>query len=136
VEIWGGTVKHFPDQVGSLEAGGSLEWTEWIYPFQKTRGLTYANENAAIHFVCKEGLGMGDLRICPTRSFENLVVELRSRGELGFRESVGISPRRPYLRQLNLKEAFGQGTSLTLSLAGVEILRFQPGGWSSFECSD
>jgi hypothetical protein len=136
VEIWGGTVKRFPDEVGSLEAGGSLEWTEWIYPFQKTRGLTYANENAAIHFVCKEGLGKGDLRICPTRSLENVVVEVRFRGELRFRESVGMSPRRPYLRQLNLKEAFGQGTSLTLSLAGVEILRFQPGSWSSFESSD
>ncbi|MCP5117702.1 MAG: DUF5107 domain-containing protein, partial [bacterium] len=54
VEMWGGTVKTFPHERRPLGPGESLAWTEWMYPFQQTGGLTFANEVAAVRLTLDE----------------------------------------------------------------------------------
>ncbi len=86
VEMWGGTSKTFPDEEHPLEPGESIEWTEWMAPFQLTGGLTTADKDFAVRFVRAAsagedktagehgrqatGLDRARLSICPAREFE------------------------------------------------------------------
>jgi hypothetical protein len=134
VEIWGGTVKHFPNELGPLEGGGQLSWTEWIYPFQLTEGIGFANQNAVANLVVRDDSGEIAAYVCPTRSLEKALVEVRSRGEVVFRDIVSMSPGSPYTRQL----VGHASTDLLLRLChdGFELLRCQPSSWSRYRSAN
>ncbi|UCF38848.1 MAG: DUF5107 domain-containing protein [Acidobacteriota bacterium] len=126
VEIWGGTVKHFPNELGQLEGGAQMGWTEWIYPFHQTKGLTYANENAAIHFSRNGEDGGLTLFICPARSLQEVTVELEVRGLDLLHDTVNISPANPYRKELRRSgDDPLEERSLVLTSAGVVLLRYQ-----------
>jgi hypothetical protein len=48
VEMWGGTSKHYPDERRPILPGETIAWTEWMYPFHGTGGLSYATEHVAV----------------------------------------------------------------------------------------
>jgi len=128
-EIWGGTVKHFPNELRTLESGSSIQWTEWIYPFQKTKGLTFANEHAAVNLRVTESQEEVRISVCPTRYIENAMVELRSLGEVLSREIVTVSPGKTYQKRLRIPGVRKESLSLVISEAGAELLRCWPGRW-------
>jgi hypothetical protein len=131
VEIWGGTVKHFPHERTPLDAGSHIHWTEWIYPFQKTSGVTLANENASVNFLVTTDWRTARISICPTRSIDNASVEVRSLGKVLFRDLVEMSPAAPYKKELKrLRDLQGRDLTLVVSSAGAELVRCQPSSWS------
>jgi hypothetical protein len=65
-EMWGGTSKLYPDERHPLEPGASLHWTEWMYPYQGTRGLTFADRDLAVNFKVYSSKGEVRLGICPS----------------------------------------------------------------------
>ncbi len=96
VEMWGGTSKTFPDERRPLEPGKSVEWTEWMAPFQLTGGMTAADRNFAVRFAREAGSGRGRLAICPARAFADLRLRLLA-GERVIRETrTSMSPDRPF----------------------------------------
>ena len=128
VEMWGGTVKHFPSELGSIAAGSALQWTEWLYPFQKTSGLSYADTGAAASLIFSNEAESAELSICPTRALSSAVLELRSAGRTLKRETVHMTPELPYKSVFRIgAEAIRSGVTVILSQDGVEYLRFQKG---------
>jgi len=137
VEMWGGTVKHFPNQLRPLEAGAALQWTEWIYPFQKTSGVTLATKDVSVNFVVTGDLKTAKIGICPTRSIDDVLVEIRSLGKVLFRDVAQISPAAPYQKELKrVVDLNERGLTLVVSSAGIELVRCQPSRWSGFVSSE
>ena len=48
VEMWGGTSVLFPDETRPLPPGDSLAWTEWMYSYWGTKGMSAASQVGAI----------------------------------------------------------------------------------------
>ena len=69
-EVWGGTVKTFPDEKAPLGPRDTLSWREWIYPFHATGGIDFANAALAAKFTSSAGTFGGtvlQISICPSR---------------------------------------------------------------------
>ena len=65
------------------------------------------------------------------------MVEVRSRGEVLFRDVVSMSPAKPYQKQLKQLGDFSENDlSLVISSAGAELLRCQPNSWSGFSSGE
>ncbi len=125
VEIWGGTVKHFPDQTAPLLPGETIGWSEWIYPFQKTKGLSIATENVALHHrSIPHGL---EIFICPSIPINSAQLKLQVSGETVSSQLFSTSPDAPYQTTIKWKEIpIDGGVVLILSNGEEEILRIQP----------
>jgi hypothetical protein len=96
VEMWGGTSKTFPDERRPLGPGESVEWTEWMAPFQLTGGLTTADRNFAVRFVREAGSGRSRLAICPARAFDGLRLRLLAGERVLWETRTAMSPDRPF----------------------------------------
>ena len=59
--------KYFPD--GRLAPGEVVEWTEWMYPYQETGGLSYANEDVALSYARDLESGTVTLALCPSAPY-------------------------------------------------------------------
>lgn len=124
VEMWGGTVRHFPNELDSLGAGSFLQWTEWIYPIQKTSGLSHANKSAAANLIVNSGEERAEVYICPTRNVSNAVLELQSQGRVLRREKVDMSPAAPYQGVFGVsRESCRSGLTLVVRHEGKEYVR-------------
>lgn len=95
-EMWGGTSTTFPDERRPLGPGKTIEWTEWMSPFQLTGGLTAADRDFAVRFSAEQGSGRIRIVICPARAFDGLRLRLLA-GERIIRETrTSMSPDRPF----------------------------------------
>lgn len=139
VEMWGGTSKTFPDERHSLAPGASIEWTEWMAPFQLTDGLTTADKDFAVRLGLEPGPGEADtqktdgghdhltpgrtqgrhvsnakqarLTICPAREFNGLSLRLLAGGRVLWQAQADISPDRPFGARI---EGLGNARPVTL----------------------
>ena len=115
-EMWGGTSKLYPDERHPLGPGASIHWTEWMYPYQDTRGLTFANRDLAVNFkvditkkeamlgLCPSGVWSGEagLWIIPTEG------EALRADERPFRTwSLQLRPSQPFYETMDLSERTG-----------------------------
>ena len=107
VEMWGGTSKTFPDERRPLEPGKSVEWTEWMAPFQLTGGMTAADRNFAVRFAREAGSGRGRLAICPARAFADLRLRLSAGDRVLWEARSAMSPDRPFEALVDGGEAAG-----------------------------
>jgi hypothetical protein len=131
VEMWGGTVKEFPNELRTIEGGSHLRWTEWIFPFQKTKGIAFSNQNGVANIVMKEAPEGGTVLFCPTRHHEKVLVELRSQEMVLFRDIGIASPEKPYRRAFKQPKGHKREELLLIvSHTGVELLRCRPSSWS------
>ena len=125
VEIWGGTVKHFPNELGSIAAGEVLQWTEWIYPFQKTAGVSHAGTGGVGSLDFSVESQTVEVLVCPTGALDSTILELRSSGLTVVREKVSMSPEVPYRGTFKVdSQAIRDGLTVVLSQDGNEYLRF------------
>ena len=123
-EMWGGTVKTFPHELAPLAPGSSLAWTEWMYPYQQTDGLTYANQHAALTCVLADDGRRIDIAICPAHPLANAAIRLQLDGHTEMRRSFSAAPDAPYRTSVTLEEkAIPENIVLTLESAGIEIAR-------------
>ena len=123
-EMWGGTVKTFPHELRPLAPGASLAWTEWMYPYQQTGGLTYANQHAALTcLLSDDGLNL-DIAICPPRSLKNAVMRLQIDGRTQMRQPFTAAPDAPYRTSIALEEAtVPENVILSIERMGMELVR-------------
>ena len=63
VEMWGGITCDF-DEYYRLNPDEAISWTEWMYPYNQTKGLHYANKDFAVTFT-RLPSGEHILRLCP-----------------------------------------------------------------------
>lgn len=101
VEMWGGTSRLYPDETRPLPPGEWVTWTEWIYPYAGTGGLTAASPALAANCVLEDGA----LRVAlaPAMELPELELEIRVAGTSIALESVpAATPGRPILRQYRL----------------------------------
>lgn len=127
VEMWGGTVRHFPNERDLLAPGASLSWSEWVYPFHGTGGLSGATPVTAANAVLAEGGRELHLGLCPTRVLDRAEVEVRHAGRTVARSPLQASPPRPFRNTLQLPEPAEAADMLVIfSDAGAEIARLRP----------
>jgi len=111
VEMWGGTSQTYPDARQPLGPGASIQWTEWMYPYQRTRGLAYADENVAINFQVVSDARRVVVGLCPSGDWSGSV-ELWRGSELGSADEreplrhweVTANPERPFFQMPILQE--------------------------------
>jgi len=99
-EMWGGTSVRFPDEMRPLAPDQTQSWTEWIYPFQQTQGLTWANQDLAVRAVLSSDARL-EVRICPTSSLSGMV-ELWTNGIVQKRFSMDSTPAQPWSQGFDL----------------------------------
>ena len=123
-EIWGGTVKHFPDETAPLPANGTISWSEWIYPFQKTKGLSIATENVALHHrSLSHGL---EVSLCPSISIISAQLKFQVDGKTIISKLFSTSPDNPYHIIIEREKISTSSNILMILLDGEEeILRIQ-----------
>ena len=123
-EIWGGTVKHFPDETAPLPANGTISWSEWIYPFQKTKGLSIATENVALHHrSVSHGL---EVSLCPSIPIISAQLKFQVDGKTIISKLFSTSPDNPYHMIIEREKISTSSNILMILLDGEEeILRIQ-----------
>ncbi|HCL27024.1 MAG TPA: hypothetical protein DIC52_01140 [Candidatus Latescibacteria bacterium] len=127
VEMWGGTVATFPDERATLPPGQSVDWTEWIYPFQLTGGLTYADRWLAARCRFARQTGELEVRICPVRELVHASVEVLRGERIVARHPVPASPSTPWSHVFTLSSGIPLAELLIVVREGEQVLaRFRP----------
>ena len=122
--MWGGTVKTFPHELRPLAPGASQAWTEWMYPYQQTDGLTFANQHAALTCLLSEDGRSLDIAICPSRPLQEAVLRLQIDGRTEMRRLFDAAPDAPYRTSMALEEAaVPENVILSVEQTGVELVR-------------
>lgn len=122
VEMWGGTVETFPHQTKPLAPGGQLGWTEWIYPYQQTGGISQANGDAVVKAILEEG--KVEIDLCPSRALQNASFEVREDGRTLVRRRLAAAPDAPFNTVVELASVPVAGEVLLIIYEGeVELLR-------------
>ena len=132
-EIWGGTVELFPDETRPLPPGASIAWTEWMYPYQQTGGLTFANEFAALTCLLDENGQKLDITICPSRPFNDALLRLQIDGRTQTRRPFRAAPDAPFRTSVTLEQpALPEEILLIVEEAGAELVRCRAIGTARF----
>jgi hypothetical protein len=118
VEMWGGTAKIYAVDRHPLKPGASVHWTDWMYPYQGTKGLTAADRDLAVNFKVDLSKGKACLGLCPSGMWRGEVglwiapkkveiqnVEPHLAGEKPLRSwSLQLRPDRPFYEAIDLSE--------------------------------
>jgi len=125
VEMWGG-ITHGFDKYYSLEPGKSIHWTELMYPYIKTKGLHFANNDFAVSFLKVDSITYA-VNLCPSGDIKKINLKVES----------PVSKKK-YL-QVFYKSAFPKKTlkgytftseeedlDLIICKKGKEIIRLKP----------
>lgn len=137
VEMWGGTTKTYGPERSILAAGASIMWTEWMFPFQGTRGLTYADRDRAVSFTFDSRACTARIGLCPSGAHQEeleLLVAPTAAGAGGasrslHRWSVDVRPDWPFqaeVRLTDLLEAEYSRLRLRLSAVGSDSKLIEP----------
>ncbi len=123
VEMWGGTSKLFPDEQRPIAPGESFEWTEWMFPYHGTGGLTFADTTLAVNFKLNTDTRKAIVALCPTGSWHG-AAELYTVAEASAESNVirawemDASPTNPFYQIAELEELqFEELTQLRLRLS-------------------
>ena len=94
VEMWGGTVKTFPDERSVLPPNGTLAWSEHLQPFSGTGGLSYADGRIAAYACLSSGGAKARISVHAAGGLASPNVQLLWRKAAGrAAESVPAAPR-------------------------------------------
>lgn len=110
VEMWGGTSVLYPDERRPLAPGASIEWTERMYPYHGTRGLTFADTALAVNFQLDPDEDTLIVGICPSGVWRGTVELLSADSSAEHAEpsgplrswSVGLRPDAPFLETIDV----------------------------------
>ena len=102
-EMWGGTSKTFPDEEHPLAPGETIEWTEWMTPFQLTGGLTTADKDFAVNWIPEQ-------RAAAAERAGNV----KNHGAGAGQEASSMLLSRAGRTQLTLSRSHGAGAWLTI----------------------
>jgi hypothetical protein len=127
VEMWGGTVATFPDEHASLALGQSVSWTERIYPFQRTGGLTFADSSLAAYSQLNRQTGELEVRICPARELVRAHLEVLVGERTVARHPFSASPTAPWSHVFELSPETPPAELLVVvGESGLVLTRFRP----------
>lgn len=101
VEMWGGTSKLYPDERRPIRPGETLAWTEWMYPFRGTGGLSYANADVAIHVERDDRGGHLVLGVDATRPFHDVCALVLAEADTLLRATFAVAPGDPVRRTVS-----------------------------------
>jgi tetratricopeptide (TPR) repeat protein len=101
------------------------QWTQYWYPFRDIGGVKNANTDAAVNLEIKDGKAR--VGFCVTSDRPATTVALTLRGEPLLKETVAMSPGRPYTREIPLP-AGADEHDLRASLVadGRELVAYGP----------
>ena len=126
-EMWGGTVATFPDARTSLAPGQSVDWTEWIYPFQRTGGLTFADSSLATRSQFTPQTGELEVRICPVRELVDANLKVMVCEQTVARHPFSASPTAPWSHVFKLPPEVSPADLLVVvGNGGLVLTRFRP----------
>ena len=106
VEMWGGTSRIYATETQPLAPGDSVTWVEWMYAFQGTRGLTFADRDLAVNFALDTARPAGVVAVAASRPWRG-DAELRVEGRPGAagrvleRWRLDLAPGRAFARELD-----------------------------------
>ena len=103
VEMWGGTSVLFPDETRPLPPGGSLAWTEWMYSYRETKGMSAASQVGAIRGSLDDGLL--NIALSPALELPNVVIEVSVDGKVTVRDTTSLTPAKVLHRSYPIKDA-------------------------------
>lgn len=107
-EMWGGTSRTYPDERRPLSPGEAIEWTEWMYPYHGTGGLTFANRDLAVTLRVSADTGRATIALCPSGAWRGTVELLGggsgAAGAPQQRWELSIDPTTPFLELVDLAE--------------------------------
>lgn len=95
-EMWGGTSKTYPDERHPIKPGEVIEWTEWMYPYHNTGGLTFADKNMAVNLTGDAKSSKTILGLYSTGQFKNVECSVYSGDNLLFNGTINITPDKPF----------------------------------------
>jgi hypothetical protein len=126
-EIWGSTSKSKYDPEERLVPGEVVEWTEWMYPYQDTGGLSYANEDVALNFVKHLESGTATLALCPSARFDGVQCTVVSGDVLLFEDTLDLAPDQPFRRTMT-DPTQHEGVKVTLLCTGGILAEYMVPG--------
>lgn len=114
VEMWGGTSPTYPDERRPLLPSESIRWTEWMYPFHGTGGLTFADRDLAVAVRARPSERAIAIGLCPSGRWSGEVELWRAADLTGpvaarplQRWTVDAAPDRPFRREVRLAPDVG-----------------------------
>jgi len=123
VEMWGSTSKSKLEPDGRLGPGEVVEWTEWMYPYYDTGGLTYANRDVALNFLKDLERGTATLGVCPSKHFDGVHCTVISGDVLLFEGMLDLAPDQPF-RQTLIDPTEHEGVEVTLLHRGEMLAEY------------
>ncbi|MFC1525228.1 DUF5107 domain-containing protein [Candidatus Latescibacterota bacterium] len=121
-EMWGGTVRRFPHQRRPLAPGASLRWSEWMYAYQGTGGLSFASRDMAVHSRMDAEGNVLRVSVCPSRRLKDAILEVRMDGRTVARQGFSAAPDRPW--ETTIAPGEGKGCLLRVRERGIELGRW------------
>jgi len=103
VEMWGGTSVLFPDETRPLPPGDSLAWTEWMYSYRETQGMSAASQVGAIRGSLDDGTL--DIALSPALEMPNVVIEVSVDGKVTVRDTTSLTPAKVLHRSYPIETA-------------------------------
>lgn len=123
-EMWGGTSKTYPDERHPIKPDEVIEWTEWMYPYQNTGGLTFADENIAINLFNDSKNNRTVLGLCSTGPIKNLECSVSAGDNQLFNNTINIAPDNPFKKTIINLTAI-QKVKVSLRLKGTILTEFE-----------
>jgi len=111
-EMWGGTSRLYPHERKPLAPGASVRWTEWMYPYQDTGGLTFADCDLAVNFRVDLTQKRAVLGLCPAAAWDGgaeLWISPVEEGQVNHLQpvrvwSLQLAPDRPFHEVVDLAD--------------------------------
>lgn len=120
VEMWGGTARDFSDgALRTLGAGERLQWTEWMFAYSGTSGLTYANSTAAVSFVAHPSKNEIEMKIFPATARSGCLISARAGEQVLLRMREDLTPGKLIQKQIEWRKPLPQvAPLLRIEMAG------------------
>ena len=102
-------VLHVEDERRPIAPGEPHDWTEWMFPYHGTGGLTFADTTLAVNFKLDTDTHQAIVALCPTGSWHG-VAELFTVSEASAESNVlrawqiDASPTNPFYQIAELEE--------------------------------
>lgn len=126
VELMTGVYTDNQPDFSWLEPYETKTFTQYFLPYKQIGEVKNANENALLNLEIKQGTA--ELALYTTKSFKNLTIEFYHKDQLLFTDTVSLTPKTAYLKELLVDQ--DSETHLfnlrVLTEGGSELIAYQP----------